>query len=128
MAFGLLNKAEIAAIEDEETTAKEAAITLAARDGVSRLFGKDHMLTIKDDINVTYPKSGDERRETFEDILRNMNLLDKVSSVNGSSLRSLAKKSGWLETMPEPLAPFVKTERIKTAKLGKRKDDGNDLA
>lgn len=115
-------KTEIATIEDEESIAKEAAISLAAKDGVSRFFGKDHVLTTRDDLDVEYPKSGDDRREAFEDALRDMNLLDEVSSVNGISLRALVKKSGWLESMPEQLAPFVKTEHSKTARLGRRKD------
>lgn len=116
-------KTEIATIEDEESIAKEAAISLAARDGVSRLFGKDHVLTIKDDIEVEYPKSNDERRGDFENVLRDMNLLGEVSSVNGLSIKSLVKKSHWSESVPEGLRPFIKTKRVTTARLGKKKDE-----
>lgn len=114
-------KAEITTVEDEEATAKEAAIALAAKDGVSRFFGKDHVLTIKDDIDVDYPKSNDERREGFENVLSDMNLLGEVSSINGLSIKSLAKKSHWSESMPEELGLFIKTTRIMTARLGKKK-------
>jgi hypothetical protein len=114
-------KTEIATIENEESLAKEAAISLAAKDGVSRLFGKDHLLTIRDDLDVEYPKSNDERREDFEKVLRDMNLLGEVSSINGLSIKSLAKNSHWSESVPEGLRPFIKTKRVTMVRLGKKK-------
>lgn len=59
-------------------------------------------MTIKDDINVDYPKSGDDRREAFEIALRDMGLWSAVSSVSWSAIKAEARKKLWINEKPIP--------------------------
>jgi putative RecB family exonuclease len=116
--------AEIELIKEDWDLVVEVAIALAQKTGVSRLFGSDRELTIKDDIDIDYPKSEDKNREAFEAGLKALGVWDQLSSLSGSSFKAFAKKQGWIRGVPEPVADYVKFELIKKATLSRRKDEG----
>ena len=111
-------------IEAEQEKVRRAAVDVAESEGVKRLFGDDHVLNIRDDIKVAYPKRGEIRRADFEKTMKGMGLWEEVSDISWSALKSLAERSGWSEggTIPSDLTDLVKVDRIKQVRLARRKD------
>lgn len=116
-------KAEITVIEEEQDGLECAAIELAQKSGVSRLFGSDRELTIKDDIEISYPKSGKEGRDDFEAAMKGLGMWDQLTSLNHSSFKAFAKRQGWIKGAPEQVAEYVKVEAVKKASLSRKKDE-----
>ena len=114
--------AELKLIGDEARNIKEAAIAFAEKEGVDRLYGSDKQLTIKESIRVGYPKTGDDQRPAFEEVLKKQGIWDELSDFQWGALKKMAKKEGWLKNLPESLKPFVKMETVKSARLSRRKD------
>lgn len=111
-------------IEAELERLKHAAIGLAEREGVSRLFGDSQMLTIRDDIRVTYPKKGELARTEFQTVMKGLGLWEDALDISYSSIKSMAMDRGWqnVQTMPGELKELLKVEHIKQLRLAKRKD------
>ena len=116
-------RADIAVIEEEWDAVVYAAIEFAQRTGVSRLFGSDRELTIKDDIEIEYPKSGDEERDGFEAALKGLGVWDQLTGLNHASFKAFAKKGGWPKKIPEEVEEFVTVTPAKKATLSRRKDE-----
>jgi len=116
-------KADIAVIEEEWDAVVYAAIELAQKTGVNRLFGSDRELTIKDDIEIDYPKSNDEERDDFETAMKGLGVWDQLTGLNHNSFKSFARKVGWLEKIPEEVQKFVTVTPAKKATLSRRKDE-----
>jgi putative RecB family exonuclease len=114
----------IKGIEAEQERIKGAAVGIAEREGVRRLFGDDHVLNIRDDLKVHYPKKGEIRRQDFETRMRELGIWEDVSDVSWSSLKSLADREGWTspEKLPDALADLVEVEPTKQVRLARRKD------
>jgi hypothetical protein len=114
----------IKGIEAEQERMKGAVAGIAEREGVRRLFGDDHVLNIRDDLKVRYPKKGELKRQDFEERMRQLGLWDDVSDVSWSSLKSLADREGWMspQKLPDALADLVEVEPIKQVRLARRKD------
>lgn len=114
----------IKGIEAEQERIKGAAVGVAEREGVRRLFGDDHVLNIRDDLKVHYPKKGEIRRQDFETTMRRLGLWEEVSDISWSSLKSLAEREGWAATgkMPDDLKELVELEPSKQVRLARRKD------
>jgi len=115
-------------LEAEQERIKKVAVERAAAAGVARLFGDTHVLTIRDDLRVHYPKKEDLTRAAFEGQMKAMGLWDAVSDLSWSGLRALAEREGWAQegAVPAPLQPFISVEPIKQVRLAKRKDREDD--
>lgn len=114
----------IKGIEAEQERIKGAAVSVAEREGVRRLFGDDHVLNIRDDLKVRYPKKDEIRRQDFEATMRRLGLWEAVSDVSWSSLKTLADHEGWASPgrMPDMLTELVEVEHTKQVRLSRRKD------
>ena len=115
-------KIEAQAIAEEEEELKAAAVLVAEREGAMRLFGRDHKLTIRSDLAVHYPKSGDEGRRPFERAMRETGMWERCTDINYMTLHGIAKREHWLEGVPPELERFVAVEPKKRITLSKRKD------
>jgi len=115
-------------IELEQERLKSQAVTMAEEDGVKRLYGDSHMLSIKQDIHVSYPKRGEITRPGFDAAMQGMGLWDRIVDVSWSSLKAVARDMGWKDvaSVPPGLAEYLKIEPIKQVRLSKRKDLGED--
>jgi len=115
-------------IELEQERIKVQAVIKAEQEGVKRLFGDTHVLTIKDDIRVSYPKKGELVRAAFESAMHGLGLWERVIDVNFSSLKSMAHEIGWKGSgdIPLGLAEFLKIEPIKQVRISRRKDLDDD--
>jgi len=113
-------------IEAEEEKLKEIAVAKARDEGVRRLFGDSHVLTIRDDIRVRYPKKGDLARAGFESSMKMLGLWEEVLDVSWSSLKSLAERLGWVSpgAVPPELNEFVEVEKANQVRLSRRKEKG----
>lgn len=116
--------ARIKGLESEQERIKKAAVHLAEKEGVRRLFGDDHVLNLKEDLKVRYPKKGELKRADFESRMKEVGLWEDISDVSWSSLKALAEREDWAteEHMPARLADLVEVERTKQVRLAKRKD------
>lgn len=118
--------AEIKKIDAEQDKIKEAVLTVAEKEGVNRLYGSDKMVTVKDDIKVNYPKSGDPARTEFAIKMNELALWDVVTDVSWSALKRTAKDAKWVDGVPAGLKEFVSVEQYKKLTLSNRKDRGEE--
>ncbi|MBU4484728.1 PD-(D/E)XK nuclease family protein [bacterium] len=116
-------KTEIKQIDVEQDKIAEAAIARAAAEKVDRLYGSDKVLNIKDDIEVEYPKSGDDLRQQFEEQIDSAGLRDDLFDLSSYTIRKLAKDNKWYQNLPAKLKEFIKVETFKKVSLSKRKDE-----
>ena len=116
----------VQAIADEEETLKAAAIVVAEREKATRLFGRDHKLTIRSDLAIRYPKHGEEGRHAFEKEMKTAGLWDRCADINYMTFHGIAKRERWLTAVPPPLAAFVTVEPQKKVTLSKRADAEED--
>ena len=118
----------IKAIEAQQERLKQRAIATASDEGVRRLFGDTHLLTIRDEIKVRYPKKGELARTGFEEALRGLGLWDEVQDISFNTLKSLASRSGWSAEggVPAGLGEYLEVSPVKQVRLSKRKDIKND--
>ena len=116
------------AIEAQQERLKQRAIATASDEGVRRLFGDTHILTLRDDIRVKYPKKGELARAGFEEALKGLGLWDEVQDISFSTFKSLAVRSGWSAEggVPAGLGEYMKVSPIKQVRLSKRKDIKNN--
>jgi putative RecB family exonuclease len=119
---------EIKKIEAQQERLKAGAVEIAQRKGVRRLFGDRHVLTMRNDIKVSYPKKGEIARQGFEERLRELGLQDQVLDLSWSAMKSLAEREGWSGEAgpPADLAEFLKVERSTQVRLSRRKDRNED--
>jgi len=78
----------------------------ADQQGLESVAGSTHRAEIKEEVGVQYPKSGDKRREVFEDTLRKLGMWDRTSGLDHNKLKSL-----WLT--PSALSPEARA-RLET--------------
>jgi putative RecB family exonuclease len=116
--------ARIKGIESEQERLKETAASIASREGVKRLYGDDHVLNIRDDIKIRYPRKEELIRADFEAAMKGLGLWDVVVDVSWAALKSLAEREEWhtVNDIPTPLQAFVEIEDVKQVRLAKRKD------
>ncbi|MFH1829927.1 MAG: PD-(D/E)XK nuclease family protein [Pseudomonadota bacterium] len=115
--------ARIKGIGADLDSIKNAAVSLAEKQGIKRLFGDNYVLNIKDDLKVEYPKKEELKRHDFEQNMKQAGLWDKVLDVSWSQLKALVERQGWSQNteIPETLREFLQIEKIKRVKLAKQK-------
>jgi putative RecB family exonuclease len=115
-------------IEAEQERLRDQAVAEAAKIGASRLFGDTHMLTVRDDMRVRYPKKEELARPDFERRMRELGFLEDVLDVSYHGLKSLAEREDWAgeKGVPGPLAEFLSVETVKQVRLARRRDRKDD--
>ncbi|HPQ80436.1 MAG TPA: PD-(D/E)XK nuclease family protein [bacterium] len=119
-------RARLQAISDEEEALKAAAVSISEREGATRLFGHDHKLTLRKDLVLHYPKSGEPGRNAFERAMRESGLWERCADINYMTLHGIARRERWLDSVPEGIGEFVEVEPRKKITLSKRKDVEED--
>ncbi len=116
--------ARIKGIEVMQDRIKQDAVNLAEKEGVKRLFGDNHVLNIKDDLTVQYPKKEDLKRHDFEEKMKQEGLWDQVQDISWPQLKAMVEREGWIEnvSIPPALREYLQVEKIKRVRLAKRKD------
>lgn len=120
--------ARVKGIEAQQERIKQEAIRIAERESVKRLFGDDHVLNIREDLKVRYPKKDEIKRHDFETLMKGMGIWEEVSDISWTSLKSLAEREGWAtgKGVPAELGEMIEVEPIKQVRLAKRKDRKRD--
>lgn len=119
-------KSEIARLGHEQEKIEKAVFEVAAKDGVTCLYGSDHKLKIKEDLRIKYPTSKEIVRPEFEEKIKELGLWDRAIDLSYVKLKGIAKSENWLEKVPNSLSELVKIEPTKSVYLSKRKDIEED--
>jgi len=115
-------KAEVGELEKIEEMIKEAIAKFADKEGIGTVYGVENKAKVSEDIKISYPSSKDDKRKAFEDCLEKLGMFSKVSSINWSKLKSIAKKENWVVKKPEELDQFVDVSPTKVVRLARRKE------
>ncbi|MFH1652755.1 MAG: hypothetical protein ABIE74_01735 [Pseudomonadota bacterium] len=113
---------EVERIKTMQALIETTIIAKSGEDGILRYSdASDNAIMIRDDIRVSYPKRSDPEHKSFEIRMKELGLLEKVSSINWVSFRSLARRANWLTDLPEALSGLVNVESIKLVKFEKKR-------
>ena len=115
-------KCEIDEVESEQERIKEAVVVKAEKENVSRLYGSDKVLNVKEDVKINYPKSGDKNRSEFAVKMGELGLWDVVTDINWSALKKVALGEKWGQKVPDDLKEFISVEKYKKVSMAKKKD------
>lgn len=90
-------KEEIKKIDDELGKLKEAVIKYAASEGLEIIMGSDHKLKISQKQKVfILGKKGSNERKALEEILRKLNKMEEVSTLDTHTLERIIKEGDWM--------------------------------
>lgn len=114
-------KEEIKKIDDELGKLKEAVIKYAEREGIKIIIGSDHKLKISEKQKVSLPAKNSEARKALEEMLRQFNKMEEVSTLDTHTLERIIKEGDWDEDILEKIKDFYKLETVKSVSLSKKK-------
>lgn len=111
---------QVDALKEKEADQQERIIAFAQQEGLESVAGSSFHVDITERMKIDYPKSGDERRDDFEQALHKSGLWDRLTALNWSKLKSLWKEKDSLSPQArEEIEDYI-TEIINTvAKLKK---------
>jgi len=114
-------KEKIEEIDNQLEKLKEAVIKYAASEGLEVIMGSDHKLKISEKQKVSLPPKNSEARKTLEDILRQLNKIEEVSTLDTYALEKIIKEGEWDEIILEKIKDFYKMETVKSVSFSKKK-------
>lgn len=114
-------KEKIKEIDNELEKLKEAIIKYATSEGLEVIMGSDHKLKISEKQKISFPTKNSEARKTLEDILRQLNKIEEVSTLDTYALEKIIKEGEWDEIILEKIKDFYKIETVKSVNLSKKK-------
>jgi hypothetical protein len=112
---------KIKEIENELDEIKEAVIKYAEDEGLEIIIGSDHQLKISEKQKVSFPAKNSEGRKTLEEILRKLNKLEEVSTLDFYAFEKKIKNREWDYNTLEKIKNFYKEEVIKSVSVSKKK-------
>jgi putative RecB family exonuclease len=112
---------KIKEIENELDEIKEAVIKYAEDEGLDIIIGSDHQLKISEKQKVSFPAKNSEGRKTLEEILRKLNKLEEVSTLDFYAFEKKIKNREWDYNTLEKIKDFYKEEVIKSVSVSKKK-------
>jgi hypothetical protein len=112
---------KIKEIENELDEIKEAVIKYAEDEGLEIIIGSDHQLKISEKQKVSFPAKNSEGRKTLEEILRKLNKLEEVSTLDFYAFEKKIKNREWDYNTLEKIKDFYKEEVIKSVSVSKKK-------
>jgi len=116
---------KIKEIDEKLEKLKEAVIKYAAREGLEVIIGSDHKLKISEKQKVSFPSKNSSERKVLEELLRQFNKLEEVSTLDTFALEKIIKEERWDRSILEKIRDFYKIEIAKTVSLGKRNFDNS---
>jgi len=114
-------KEKIKEIDNELEKLKEVVIKYATSEGWEVIMGSDHKLKISEKQKISFPPKNSEARKTLEDILRQLNKIEEVSTLDTYALEKIIKEGEWDEIILEKIKVFYKMETVKSVNLSKKK-------
>jgi hypothetical protein len=112
---------KIKEIENELEEIKEVVIKYAEDEGLEIIIGSDHQLKIYEKQKVSFPAKNSEGRKTLEEILRKLNKLEEVSTLDFYAFEKKIKNREWDYNTLEKIKDFYKEEVIKSVSVSKKK-------
>ncbi|MGD0275841.1 MAG: PD-(D/E)XK nuclease family protein [Syntrophales bacterium] len=101
---------------------KEAAIEYARENDITKISGSDFILKITEENSLTFPRSGEDRREELEDCIKKAGIWDHVSGLNLSRLVKYVCNEGLDRKTKDQLMRFAEDVSELNVKLLKRKN------
>ncbi len=115
-------KEKIKEIDEELEKLKEAVIEYAVREGIEVIMGSDHKLKISEKRKVSIlGKKGSSERKALEEILRKLNKIEEVSTLDTFVLERIIKDRAWDDDILEKIKDFYTFEKVKSVSLSKKK-------
>ncbi len=119
-------KAQIGSLEGQERALQDRVIAFAQEKGLTAVVGSSHQARIKHDEQIKCPNSGSDRREEFENALRQAGVWDAVTTPSAPKLKSLWKDRHSLsESSRAALEGYFQTD--ETTKVTLKKLDSEDM-
>lgn len=112
---------KIKEIENELDEIKEAVIKYAASEGLEVIVGSNKQLKISEKQKVSFPAKNSEGRKTLEEILRKLNKLEEVSTLDFYAFEKKIKNREWDYNTLEKIKNFYKEEVVKSVSVSKKK-------
>ena len=112
---------KIREIEVELDEIKEAVIKYAKREGLEVIVGSDKQLKIIEKSKVSFPAKNSEPRKILEEILKQINKFDEVSTLDTYALDRIIKEKEWDKEVFERIKDFYKLETSVSVSLSKKK-------
>jgi putative RecB family exonuclease len=112
---------KIKEIENELEELKEAVIKYAASEGLEVIVGSNKQLKITEKQKVSFPAKNSEGRKTLEEILRKLNKLEEVSTLDFYAFEKKIKNREWDYNTLEKIKNFYKEEVVKSVSVSKKK-------
>jgi putative RecB family exonuclease len=112
---------KIKEIENELEEIKEVVIKYAEDEGLEIIIGSDYQLKISEKQKVSFPAKNSEGRKTLEEILRKLNKLEEVSTLDFYAFEKKIKNREWDYNTLEKIKDFYKEEVIKSVSVSKKK-------
>ncbi|MCD6478469.1 MAG: hypothetical protein J7L44_01120, partial [Candidatus Diapherotrites archaeon] len=109
-------------IEIELEKVKEALFEYAKRKGVEIIQGSDYKARVKITKKVKLPRKSDPERKELEELVKENNLWEKVSSLDTRLLLRLLEKGALPESIAEQIREFERLEEEKRVYLSKVKE------
>ena len=112
---------KIKEIENELDEIKEAVIKYAASEGLEVIVGSDKQLKITEKQKVSFPAKNSEPRKTLEEILKQLNKFEEVSTLDTFALERIIKEKDWDKEILEMIKGFYNLEIMISVSLSKKK-------
>ena len=112
---------KIKEIEVELDEIKEAVIKYAADEGLEVIVGSDKQLKIIKKSKVSFPAKNSEPRKVLEEILKQINKFNEVSTLDTYALERIIKENEWDKEFFERVKGFYKLETLVSVSLSKKK-------
>jgi len=115
-------KEKIKEIDKELEKLKEAVIKYAVKEGIEVIMGSDHKLKISEKQKVSIlGKKGSSERKALEEILRRLNKIEEVSTLDTFALERIIKDREWDDDILEKIKDFYTFKKVKSVSLSKKK-------
>jgi len=108
---------KIKKIEEELEELKKVILTYAAQEGLEVIRGSDHKLKISEKKRVSLPNKNSDAWKQLEDVLKKINKIDEVSTLDIYVLGKIIKEREWEEAILEKIKEFYQVETKKYVDL-----------
>jgi putative RecB family exonuclease len=112
-------QSKIYAIDEELDKVKEVTIKYAEKEDVDILQGSDHRLKITEKQKVSFPSKGSPERQKLEDILRDANKWDEISTLDTHAMEQSVIANRWDKKLVSKLKEFITIDVRKQVSLSK---------
>ncbi|GAB4117103.1 MAG: hypothetical protein Kow00103_13550 [Candidatus Caldatribacteriota bacterium] len=108
-------------IEEQLEKLEKKIIEYAGQEGLELIIGSDHQLRISEKKKISLPAKNSDSRKELENILKEINKLEEVSTLDTTALQKKIVEREWEEDILEKIKKFYQFEIKKYVKLLKLK-------